>query len=105
MRTVTRIVKEVPVKEKYVHITLTEKAAKHILLADRAHKLEKARRKAAPNYSDMEEYESDRKAKSALESLIAKHIGVNKYDEGDVLLVDVDDADLSITTAKKPTQK
>lgn len=104
MRTVTRIVKEIPVKEKYVHITLTEKAAKHILLADRAHKLDAARRKASPSYSDMQEYENDRKAKTALESLIAKHIGVNKYDEGDVLVVDVDDTDLSITKAKKPTQ-
>ena len=106
MRTITRIVKEVPVKEKYVHMTLTEKAAKHILLANREYAIEKckekqprcrrARRKAAANA---------RKTQLALEALIAKHIGVNKYEEGDVLLVDADEEKLSITTAKVPEQE
>ena len=106
MRTITRIVKEVPVKEKYIHLTLTEKAAKHILHVDRNNQIAAARRKASPSYSEVKEYENELKTKSALESLIAKHIGVNKYDEGDVLVIDVNETnnDLSITKEKIPQE-
>ena len=109
MRTVTRIVKEIPVKEKYVHITLTEKAAKHILLADKEYKLaESAKAKPARRClfrRRKKVVDDSRKTQLAMESLIAKHISVNNYEEGDVLVIDADEQNLSITTAKVPTQE
>jgi predicted RNA-binding Zn-ribbon protein involved in translation (DUF1610 family) len=107
MRAVTRIVKEIPVKEKYVHITLTEKAAKHILLADKEYKAQQANKKRARRCifrRRKKAVDPCRQTQLAMESLIEKHIGVNKYEEGDVLLIDADDQNLSITTAKVPTQ-
>ncbi len=108
MRAITRIVKEIPVKEKYVHITLTEKAAKHILLADREYKIEKATKKRARCClfrRRKKAADECRQTQLAMESLIAKHISVNKYEEGDVLVIDADEQNLSITTAKVPTQE
>lgn len=102
MRVGTRIVKEIPVKEKYIHLTLTQSAAKHILYADRDYRVNEAKEKASPLYSEEKATQEKKKVQSALESLIAQHISVNKYEEGDVLVIDANGDELSVTTSKRP---
>lgn len=97
IHTGTRIVKDLSQKEKQVHLTLTEKAVNLIVENE-----EKAQRKAAKKKrkpSLRRQKKARKKLQRALETVMAQNIRLSEYEEGDVLLVDLDDEGLVV---KKP---
>ncbi|MBP3433678.1 MAG: hypothetical protein J6K50_00255 [Clostridia bacterium] len=94
IHTGTRIVKDLSQKEKQVHLTLTEKAVNLIVENE-----EKAQRKAAKKKrkpSLRRQKKARKKLQRALETVMAQNIRLSEYEEGDVLLVDLDDEGLVV---------
>lgn len=89
IRTGTRIVKEVPVKEKQIHLTLTEKAAKFIVEQDIAAKEKEAKKKKTGFWARRRAKKAKKNFQRALETLIAENISLHTYEDGDCLKIDM----------------
>ena len=105
MRTGTRIVKEIPVKEKQIHLTLTEKAAKFIVEKDVEAKAKAAKKKKTGFWAHRRARKAKENFQRALETLIAENIRLNTYEEGDLLKIDLGDNELTVNTVKAPTEE
>ena len=105
MRTGTRIVKEIPVKEKQIHLTLTEKAAKFIVEKDVEAKAKAAKKKKTGFWARRRARKAKENFQRALETLIAENIRLNTYEEGDLLKIDLGDNELTVNTVKAPTEE
>lgn len=98
LRMGTKIVQNMPVKEKQIHFTLTEKAAKSIVKNEA-----KAQRKAK-TMSPRRLRRQQKKLQRALETLLAQNLSLKDYTENEVFVIDVaDNGVLSITKTKEAT--
>lgn len=88
IQTGTRIVKEVAPKEKQVHLTLTEKAVT-MIAANEEKKQRKLAKKKKP-LSARRQKKAQKKLQRALEMVVAQNVRLGNYDEGDILLVDLE---------------
>ncbi len=95
IQTGTRIVKEIAPKEKQVHLTLTEKAVDMIAKNDE----KKKKKLAGKKISARKQKKANKKLQRALELVVAQNVRLGNYDEGDVLVVDLDKEGLVV---KKP---
>ena len=86
IQTGTRIVKEIAPKEKKVHLTLTEKAVNMISAKD----AKKKKKLAGKKLSARKQKRARKKLQRALELVVAQNVRLGNYDEGDVLLVDLE---------------
>ena len=96
MRTGVRVVKDIPVHEKQIHLTLTESAAKFILQKDsqtKAAMMANATAKGGVCNGGFQ---------GSLETLIADKLRFQKYEEGDLLKVDLGVNQLTINVVKAP---
>ena len=94
MRTGVRVVKDIPVQEKHIHLTLTQNAARFILKKD-------AQAKAAMMANvGTNRGEMRYGLQSSLETLIAENIRLQKYEEGDLLKIDLGDNQLTASMVK-----
>lgn len=105
MRTGTRIVKEIPVKEKQIHLTLTEKAAKFIVEKDVEAKAKAAKKKKTGFWARRRARKAKENFQRALETLIAENIRLHTYEEGDLLKIDLGNNELTVNTVKAPTEE
>ena len=104
MRTGTRIVKEVPVKEKQIHLTLSESAANYIVAKDYEARVKAAKKKKTGFWARRRARKAKAQLQSALETLIAQNIRVHAYEEGDVLKIDLGENELKVETVKAPQE-
>lgn len=88
IQTGTRIVKEIAPKEKQVHLTLTEKAV--TLIAANEEKKQKKLAKKKKNLSPRKQKKAQKKLQRALEMVVAQNVRLGNYDEGDILVVDLE---------------
>ena len=105
MRMGTKIVKDVPVREKQIHLTLTEKAANYIVEKDAIAQAKAAKKKKTGFWARRRARKAKAQLQSALETLIAQNIRVNTYEEGDVLMIDLADSQLKVNTVKAPSEE
>ncbi len=105
MRTGTRIVKEVPVKEKQIHLTLSESAANYIVAKDYETRVKAAKKKKTGFWARRRARKAKEQLQSALETLIARNIRVHAYEEGDVLKIDLGNNELKVETVKAPVEE
>lgn len=94
IQTGTRIVKEIAPKEKQVHLTLTEKAVDMIAKND----AKKKKKLAGKKISARKQKRARKKLQRALEMVVAQKVRFNNYDEGDVLVVDLEKEGLVVKT-------
>ena len=95
IQTGTRIVKEIAPKEKQVHLTLTEKAVDMIAKNDE----KKKKKLAGKKISARKQKKAQKKGQRALELVVAQNVRLGNYEEGDVLVVDLEKDGLVV---KKP---
>lgn len=95
IQTGTRIVKEIAPKEKQVHLTLTEKAVDMIAKNDE----KKKKKLAGKKISARKQKKAQKKLQRALELVVAQNVRLGNYEEGDVLVVDLEKDGLVV---KKP---
>lgn len=95
IQTGTRIVKEIAPKEKQVHLTLTEKAVDMIAKNDE----KKKKKLAGKKISARKQKKAQKKLQRALELVVSQNVRLGNYDEGDVLVVDLEKEGLVV---KKP---
>lgn len=105
MRTGTRIVKEIPVKEKQIHLTLTEKAANFIVAKDAENKAKNSKKKKTGFWARRRERKEKENFQRALETLIAENIRLHTYEKGDLLKIDLGDDELTVDTVKSPDEE
>ena len=105
MRTGTRIVKEIPVKEKQIHLTLTEKAANFIVEKDAENKAKNAKKKKTGFWARRRAKKEKKNFQRALETLIAENIRLHTYEKGDLLKIDLGDDELTVATVKAPNEE
>ena len=87
-----------PVKEKQIHFTLTEKAAKSIMKNEA-----KAQRKAC-KMSPRKLKKEQKKLQRALETLLAQNLSLKDYSENEVFVIDLGETGtLNVTKAKTAT--
>lgn len=101
LRMGTKIVQNMPVKEKQIHFTLTEKAAKSIIKNEA--KAQKKQRKM----SAWKLRRQQKKLQRALETLLAQNLSLKDYNENEVFMIDLgDNGVLSVTKTKEaPAQE
>ena len=100
MRMGTRIVKEIPVKEKQIHLTLTEKAANFIVQKDMEAKERALQNKKSSARERRREQKEKEDIQRALETLLAENIRLHTYEKGDLLRIDLGDNELTIDSVK-----
>ena len=94
IQTGTRIVKEIAPKEKQVHLTLTEKAVDMIAKNDE----KKKKKLKGKKISARKQKKAQKKLQRALELVVAQNVRLGNYDEGDVLVVDLEKDGLVVKT-------
>ena len=102
LRMGTRIVKDIPVKEKQIHLTLTEKAANFILERDAEFKAENFKKKKAGAGAHRKGGRED--FQRTLETLIAENIRLHTYEEVDLLKIDVVEDELIVDAVKSSNE-
>lgn len=102
LRMGTRIVKDIPVKEKQIHLTLTEKAANFILERDSEFKAENCKKKKSNAGAHRKGGRED--FQHTLETLIAENIRLHTYEEVDLLKVDVVEDELIVDAVKSSNE-
>lgn len=105
VRTGTRIVKEIPVKEKQIHLTLTEKAANFIVEKDAESKAKAAKKKKTGFWARRRARKAKENFQHALETLIAENIRLYTYEEGNFLKIDLGENELTVDTVKSPVEE
>ena len=85
LRLGTKIVQNIPVKEKEVFFSVTEKAVKSIV------KNEKQAKKKAKPLSPRKQKKEQKKLQRALETLLSQNDRLKDYEEGEVFAIDVDE--------------
>ena len=95
LRMGTKIVQNMPVKEKQIHFTLTENAAKLIMKNEA-----KAQRKAC-KMSPRRLKKQQKQLQRALETLLAQNLSLKDYKENEVFVIDLGETGtLNITKSK-----
>ena len=105
VRAGTRIVNESPVKEKLIHLTLTEEAAKFIVEKDAEAKAKGSNKKKRGFWGRCKAEKAKENFQCALETLIAENLRLNTYEEGDLLKIDVSENELIVDMVKASVEE